>query len=133
MTDADPPADRDAVVERLIELERQFMAAVQGRDLDELERTVGEEFTLTTGRPGVEVRERQDWLDITKDHYVVEAFGFDWFAVQVHGHVGVVRSRYHQRAWMGTEDRSTAYLMTDVWVKREPRWQIVTRHISPLS
>jgi len=34
---------------------------------------------------------------------------------------------------MDGADRSTAYLMTDVWVRRGGRWTPVARHATPLS
>jgi hypothetical protein len=33
---------------------------------------------------------------------------------------------------MDGERRDTTYLMTDVWVERDGRPQLVTRHVSPL-
>ena len=98
-----------------------------------LERLLGHEFTLTTGRPGAEVLSQQEWLDITRDRYSVETFAFEDFAIHVYGDVAVVRSRYSQQGRMDDQDRTQAYLMTDLWVRREGRWQAVTRHISPLE
>jgi hypothetical protein len=46
-------------------IERELQAAVAARDLDTLERLLGPEFTLTTGRPGTEVRGRAEYLEIT--------------------------------------------------------------------
>ena len=43
---------------KLEQLEHQWVEAVRDRDLETLERVLGEEFTLTTGRPGNEVRSR---------------------------------------------------------------------------
>jgi len=98
-----------------------------------LERLLGEEFTLTTGRAGFEVASRQEWLDVTRDRYVVESFEYLDFRVHVYGHVAVVRSRYRQKGSMDGNERSTTYLMTDVWVRRAGRWQAVSRHITPLQ
>jgi ketosteroid isomerase-like protein len=117
----------------LAALEDAFMRAVQGRDMDFLERSLGEEFTLTTGRPGAEVRSRAEWLEITRGSYVIESFEFEELDARVYGEAALVRSRYSQRGRMGEADRSTTYLMTDVWVQRDRRWQLVTRHITDLS
>lgn len=40
----------------------RFVEAVQRKDIDLLERLLGEDFTLTTGRPGKEVCSRDEWL-----------------------------------------------------------------------
>ena len=45
--------------------ERELQAAVAARDVVALDRLLGPEFTLTTGRPGNEVRGRAEYLEIT--------------------------------------------------------------------
>lgn len=110
----------------------RFMEAVRDRELDWLEEHLGAEFTLTTGREGSPVRGRAEWLAITARRYVVEEFSFDEIEVLDYGTVGVVRSRYRQRGTMDGADRTQTFLMTDVWVERDGRWQLVTRHVSPL-
>ncbi len=119
--------------DELIRLQHEWAAAVQRRDMDFLERLLGEEFTLTTGRKGVEVRTRQEWLDITRDRYEVDSWEYEEMDVRVYGDAAVVRSRYRQTGRMDGADRALTYLMTDVWVRRDGRWQAVTRHISPLE
>jgi ketosteroid isomerase-like protein len=114
-------------------LERRWMDAVRDRDMEFLDRLLGEEFTLTTGRPGAPVRTREEWLQITRDRYSIEQYEFDRLDVFPYGHVALARSRYRQRGAMDGEDRSQAFLMTDVFVRRDGRWRAVTRHISPLD
>jgi ketosteroid isomerase-like protein len=118
---------------KLAKLEHDWLNAVMERDVERLDRLLGEEFTLTTGRPGNGVRSRQEYMDVARDLYVIESFEFEELDVHVYGHVGLVRSRYRQTGSMAGEDRSQAFLMTDVWVRRAGRWQAVTRHISPLE
>jgi len=113
-------------------LEQRLMTAVAERDLDFLERHLAEEFTLTTGRPGHETRERAEWLEVTATSYEIRSFRFDELEVLDYGEVAVVRSRYSQEATMGGADRSQSFLMTDVWHRRDGAWRLVTRHISPL-
>ena len=117
----------------LTRLERRFMEATQRRDAEFLERHLGEEFTLTTGRPGAEVRGRAEWLDVTQQSYAIESFEFEKLDVRVYGHVAVVASRYRQEARMGVLERSGSYLMTDVWIRRKGRWQLVCRHATALA
>ena len=122
-----------SIVEDIRRLEEDFMRAVAERDLATLERLVGPEFTLTTGRPGSAVRGRDEWMRITATRYVIEDFGFDEMDVVDLGSAAVVRCRYHQRARMDDHDRTQPFLMTDVWSHRSSGWQLVSRHITPLS
>jgi hypothetical protein len=109
------------------------MEAVRDRELEWLEEHLGPEFTLTTGRPGAPVRGRAEWIEVTRDRYVIEEFGFDELEVIDLGAVGVVRSRYRQRGSMDGDDRTQTFLMTDVWAERDGRPQLVTRHVSPVA
>ena len=113
-------------------LEERFMTAVAERDLDFLESHLGEEFTLTTGRPGQETRDRSEWLEVTSTAYEIRSFRFEELDVLDYGDVAVVRSRYSQEATMGDAERSQSYLMTDVWHRRDGEFRLVSRHISPL-
>ena len=117
----------------LTRLSARFMEAVRDRDLAFLERHLGQEFTLTTGRAGAPVRTRAEWLAITRDRYEIASFAFDELEVLDYGPVGVVRSRYRQVGSMDGEDRSVAYVMTDVWVEQDGQPRLVTRHVSPLA
>jgi hypothetical protein len=108
------------------------MEAVRDRQLGWLDEHLGDEFTLTTGRPGAPVRGRAEWLAITGGRYEIDELAFDEIEALDYGATGVVRSRYRQRGSMDGERRDQVFLMTDVWVERDGRAQLVTRHVSPL-
>ncbi len=110
----------------------RLMEAVRDRDVEWLDEHLGPEFTLTTGRPGAPVRGRDEWLAVTHERYVIDEFRFDEIEVLDLGGAAVVRSRYRQRGSMDGEDRTQTFLMTDVWVERDGRTELVTRHVSPL-
>lgn len=117
----------------LARLEHAWMEAVALRDVAFLEELLAPEFTLTTGRPGNEVRSRQEYIEVSRDVYVLESFSFDELEPIVHDDAAVVRSRYSQRGRMGEEDRTQSFLITDVFFRRDGRWRAVTRHVSPLA
>ena len=87
-------------LQKLIRLEHAWMEAVRSRDVAFLDDLLGEEFTLTTGRPGNEVRGRQEYIDITRERYVIEDFQFEDLDVHIYGDAAMVRSRYAQRGSM---------------------------------
>jgi ketosteroid isomerase-like protein len=117
----------------LIRLQHDWMEAVKRRDIEFLERLLGPEFILYTGRPGIETRTRQQYLEVTRDDYTLESFEYVETDAHAYGDFGFVRSRYSQRGWMNDKQRDQAFLMTDVWVRRNGGWQVVSRHISPLD
>jgi ketosteroid isomerase-like protein len=121
-------------VDAIEALTRELQAAVAARDVQALERLLGPEFTLTTGRPGNEVRGRAEYLEITATRYAIDEFAFEELEVlELGADAAVVRSRYVQRGAMDGADRSQPFLMTDVWARRTAGWQLVTRHVSPLA
>ena len=117
----------------LAALSVRFMEAVRDRELPFLEYHLGEEFTLTTGRAAAPVRARPEWLRITASRYEIDEFSFEAVETFDYGDAGLVRSRYRQTGSMEGERRDTEYLMTDVWVERDGRPQLVSRHVSPVD
>jgi ribonuclease HI len=122
------PVEEDEVGDLL----RRWAHAVEHREMAFLEQLLAPEFTLTTGRPGAEVRTREQYLAVTRDEYEVDEWAFDEVTVQNYTRFAVVRSRYRQRGRMGDEPRDGTYLMTDAFVKHGGRWRAVARHLTRL-
>jgi ketosteroid isomerase-like protein len=117
----------------IVALEHAVMAAVRQRDIDALDGLLGRDFTLTTGRPGAEVRERAAWLRVTERDYVLEDYEFEELHIQHYGACAIARSRYRQRGRMGAQARNTTYRMTDVWVRMPEGWRLQARHAQPVA
>jgi ribonuclease HI/ketosteroid isomerase-like protein len=126
-------ADEEPPESEIEELVRRWAQAVAEREMAFLESLLAPEFTLTTGRPGAEVRTREQYLAVTRDEYEVDSWDFDEIAVQHYGRFAVARSRYTQTGRMGGDSRDGAYLITDAFVKKTGRWRAVARHITPLA
>ena len=126
--DDEPPPESE-----IEELLRHWARTVAEREMAFIETLLAPEFTLTTGRPGAEVRTREQYLAITRDEYEIDSWEFDEIVVQHYGRFAVARSRYTQTARMGTEPRDGTYLMTDAFVKQSGRWRVVARHITALA
>lgn len=118
--------------DELARIEQRFMQSVADRDMTYLDRHLAPEFSLTTGRPGHEIRSRAEWLHVTATDYLIERFSFEELDVIELGDAAIVRSRYRQAGTMGGSDRTQPFLMTDVWHRRNGEWMLVTRHITPL-
>ena len=109
------------------------MEAVRDRDMAALDSMLGDDFTLTTGRPGAEVRSRDEWMRITETAYVVETFTFEELAVQEYPGCAIVRSRYVQTGSMNGLPRNTTFRMTDVWIGEAGNWKLQARHAQPIA
>lgn len=110
---------------------QRWSEAIAQRDAATAEQSLGAEYALYA--PGIGVMPRDRWL-AALPQYVVHEYAFDDVVVHVYGgDAAVMRSRYRQRATVAGQDRSGTMLVTDVWVKRDGRWQVVARHTSWLD
>jgi len=62
--------------------------------------------------------------------YTIEEFDYLESEIHVYEETAVSNSRYRQKATYKSEDISGVFYLTDIWVKRDGRWQVVTRHSS---
>ena len=109
----------------LVELSHELVRAVQEHDRDRLEELLGAEFTLQ-GAAGE--LDRDAFLEAASGPYEIDEFAYDEIDPQVYGNTAVIVSRYRQRAELDGRDLSHEMRVTDVWIRRHGRWQIVRRH-----
>ena len=106
-------------------LSHELVRAVQEHDTKRLDELLAEEFTLD-GAAGTLARE--ELLEAAAGAYEVDDFSYDEIDTQIYGNMAVLVSRYRQTARLEGRDASGALRITDVWVRRDGRWQIVRRH-----
>ena len=106
-------------------LSHELVRAVQEHDTKRLDELLAEEFTLD-GAAGTLARE--ELLEAAAGAYEVDDFSYDEIDTQIYGNMAVVVARYRQTARLEGRDASGALRITDVWVRRDGRWQIVRRH-----
>jgi ketosteroid isomerase-like protein len=56
------------------------------------------------------------------------SFVWEELRVRSFGDVAIVHGRSRQQATVNGQDWSGVFLTTDVWVLRDGRWQVVSRH-----
>jgi hypothetical protein len=115
------------VAEELVGLSHELVRAVQERDSERLESLLAAEFTLD-GAAGV--LDRDELLEAAGGSYDIEDFSYLEIDPEILGNTAVVVSRYRQTARFGGRDASGELRVTDVWIRRDGRWQIVRRHAS---
>ncbi len=112
----------------LIDLQNEWMEAWQRQDRERLGEILAPEFTLTSARSDRLV-DRSGWLALL-DQVRNESFEYSDFVVNVFGDAAVVKSRLAQVATVGGVPWNASFMLTDVWIRRDGRWQVVTRHSS---
>lgn len=109
----------------LVDLSREVVRAVQAHDVDTLERLLAAEFTLqgAAGQLG-----RDAFLEAAAGPYEIEDFSYEEIDPEVYGDTAVLVSRYTQAARLEGRDLSHRMNVTDIWTRRDGRWQLVRRH-----
>jgi len=113
------------VANELVELAHDLARAVSEHDVDRLERLLASEFTLQ-GAAGQ--LDRAAFLEAAAGPYEIDEFTYEEIDPEVYGNTAVLVSRYHQVARLDGRDLTRRMHVTDIWTRREARWQIVRRH-----
>jgi hypothetical protein len=114
-----------AVANELVELAHDLARAVSEHDVDRLERLLASEFTLQ-GAAGQ--LDRAAFLEAAAGPYEIDEFRYEEIDPEVYGNTAVLVSRFHQVARLDGRDLTHRMHVTDIWTRREARWQIVRRH-----
>jgi ketosteroid isomerase-like protein len=116
------------VEHELIALSRDWMRAAQEHDRDRLEILLAREFSVVGAAGDLD---RAAWLERVAELFTLDEFAYDEIDVEVYGDTAVLSSRYRQVATLDGRDLSGEFLVTDVWIRRDGRWQVVRRHATP--
>ena len=114
-----------AVSHELIELAHDLARAVSEHDVSRLEALLAEEFTLQ-GAAGQ--LDRAAFVEAAAGPYEIDGFAYEEIDPEIYGNTAVLVSRYNQVARLDGRDLTHRMHVTDIWTRREARWQIVRRH-----
>ena len=118
------------IFRELIALSSELVAAVQAHDRRRLEQLLAAEFTLN-GAAGE--LDREAFLEAASGPYEIDEFAYEEIDPEIYGDTAVLVSRYRQTARLDGRDLSHDMHVTDIWVRRDGRWQIVRRHATIAS
>lgn len=113
--------------ETLIELERSWNDAVYAGDVDVIDRLLADEFrgTYDDGSRGDKAREME--LVANFNQAVLSAVQDD-FRVAIYGDTAVVWFTLHLVGLRQGQEAELTLRYTDVWIRRDGRWQCVSAH-----
>jgi ketosteroid isomerase-like protein len=117
----------------LAALEQEWMSAMQARDMDRLEELVAPGFRFTAIHLYPEPMSRRQWMDAAREGYTITSFAYELMDIDVFGDTGVIHARYSQVASWDQNNLSNVFRLTDVWSRRDGKWQVVARHSSILG
>ncbi len=129
-----PGASQTAPQERFRELERKWMTALADKDVAVLEKMLAKEFTIIGVGSSLEdpTATRRQWLDVAlkrsfpkHEVRVLSVHQLPQAAVVQ----CVLTGDYPPMPWI-PKGGTLNFLVTDTWVYRAGRWQVVARHSS---
>jgi ketosteroid isomerase-like protein len=124
-----PSPDRD-----LLKVEDEWSQASMKRDGGALQRFYADEYTFTD-EDGVVTNKAQEIKNLTTGAFALLAYKLDDVKVRTYGDVAIVTGRNTIKGmWEDLErDVSGPYRFTDVFVRRDGRWQCVASQSSRIT
>jgi len=109
------------------QLERDWVTAISKKDASVLERLLADDFVGTS--PTAHTYTRTNAIDDIKNgKYAVDAMDLDEISVNVYGTTAVSFTSQEEKSHYAGTETSGHYHFTDVWVKKDGRWQVVASH-----
>lgn len=112
-------------------LERQWAAAFQRKDVATLQKMMADGYSLVIAVESLplQVVPRNAWLEALADYNILEA-SVDHIHVRMYGDVAVAVMLWRQTATLHGEDRTAVFMLTDIWVNVDGEWRLAERHSS---
>jgi len=111
----------------IVQLERDWVAAIVNKDTAALDRLLATDFAGTS--PTAHTFTKFEALDDLKGgKYVVEKMALDDVSVTVYGNTAVSFTSQEEKSSYEGQNTSGHYHFTDVWVKNGGQWQVVASH-----
>lgn len=123
-------SDTERAETKIVQRARAWMEAAARRDAGELDGFLADEFTMVTNRGSL--IDKAQWLE-NMLHRVGRDFTPPEFLdvrVRLYGDAALMTSRNILHTTFDGKDWSGEHFLTDVWVRRDDRWQLVRRHSS---
>lgn len=116
------------------QLERDWVSAIVKKDIGALDRLLAEEFAGVS--PTAHYYDKRMAIDdLTTGTYQVESMALDEVSVNAYGDFAVAFASQQEKSRYANRDISGHYHYTNVWARRDGRWQVVasqgTRYDTP--
>ncbi len=115
--------------QELMQMEHDWSAAYLSHDISVVDRILADDFIGTDGR-GIMTDKKQELEDARSENpnRKVLSEAIDDLKVRIYGDTAVVNGRTTEKIQSGGKEFVVQYRRTDVFVKRNGRWQCVSFH-----
>jgi ketosteroid isomerase-like protein len=117
--------------EELLRIEEEFAQAIVSNDLEGMGRIVADDWIIID--PNGDIVDRTRFLEVIKSGALThDMMKSEDFRVRVYGDSAVVTAVTRTKGKFMGQEFSTQERATDVFVKRDGRWQCVLTHLTRL-
>jgi ketosteroid isomerase-like protein len=123
----------ETVGRELTHAEDEWEDALKAHDAAFFERTMSDDFVGTTVEG---ISDKTSLVRVNADTSVtVDSVGRSDEKIRIYGNgtVGVITGRFAERGHIGSRHLGVEFRYTEVWVKRNDRWQVVAGHYTPVE
>jgi len=120
-----------SLVDRFTQIENDWWQADKAKDEKILGRILADDW-FYLGPKGT-MTKAQELAEVKKRDENIASLALTDMKVRVYGDVAIVTFREHENSTKSNVDSSGDYLYTDVFVKRQGRWQAVNSQGTPLT
>jgi ketosteroid isomerase-like protein len=129
---ATPVENVENVEEVVAQLEKDWVAAIVNKDVAALDGLLAADFNGTSPT-GATFPKSEAIAELKNGTYTVESMVMDEVSVNVYGSSAVAFTSQQEKSKVNGKDNSGHYHFTNVWVKRDGKWQVVASHGSRLA
>ena len=110
----------------IITREKEWMNAWIAKDVSVFRDILSDDFLLSSARGNL--MEKDEWIRNASGPFTCESFAWKEIKVRTYGNTAIVNATVEQVASVGEKDWSGIFILTDVWVHQNGKWQVVSRH-----
>ena len=124
----------DQTEQKIKQLAHEWLDAARQRDRATLDRILAEDFLISGWQPEGRLADKQYYIEDCLRPVDIQdgSYQFDRWQVRRYGETAVVNCVLEIHAIVEGMKWGGEVLITDVWVRERDRWQVVTRHTSPI-
>jgi hypothetical protein len=122
----------ESVEQELIRLENEWNDAWVSRNVAVFDRIEADEYFMTTDE-GNFITKAQDIADVKSGEDSATSVVSDEFKVRVYRDAAVVTYRMAVKGQYKGKDNSYQFRWTDIWIRKDGRWQVVAAHQSRIA
>jgi ketosteroid isomerase-like protein len=129
VTDADQQTK-----DEIIKLAHELLDAMRRRDRPTLERIIADDFIISGWQPDGRLADKKFYVDDAMRPVDIQegSYHYDNWQFRFYGDTAVVNCTLDIRAVVNGYEWGGEVLITDVWIRDQDSWRVVTRHTSPI-